>query len=62
MDKIITMLILCFVPAKDGTLHEAWHVEQNVTVEHCLIMNRTFAGGGPGGVITVRCGRREASR
>lgn len=56
MTKLVTMLILCFVPTDHGTLSEAWRIEKRVTLEHCLTMNRIASGGGRSGAITVRCG------
>ncbi len=54
MSKLVIMTIICFVP--DGNnLKEAWRIEKNVTLEHCLVMNRTFAQGGFLAAVTVRC-------
>jgi len=39
-----------------SVLHEAWRFEKRVPLEHCLIMNRVFSGGGRYGAITVKCG------
>lgn len=54
-EKLVTMLMLCFVPTKDGQLREAWRVEQRVTLDHCLRINRVMSGGGRASAITVRC-------
>lgn len=45
MNAIITMLIICFVPGHSGLLEEAWRIEKQVTVEHCLTMSKVAAGG-----------------
>lgn len=44
------------VPHGKPVLHEAWRFERRVPIEHCLIMNRVFSGGGSHGAITVKCG------
>jgi len=54
MEKLVAMLIICFVP-EHGKLVEAWRIEKQVTLEHCLFMNQTFSNGGKLGAITVRC-------
>lgn len=49
------MVVICWMP--NGTeIKEAWRIEQQVSIEHCLDMNRMFAQGGKAAVITVRCG------
>jgi hypothetical protein len=53
---LVAMLIICWVPDA-GELKEAWRIEKQVTLEHCLAMNQVAAGGGRAGAITVRCGR-----
>lgn len=58
MNTIVAMLIICFVPAGNGKLREAWRFSQDVTLKHCLTMNQVFSAGGQAGVITVRCGPR----
>lgn len=50
------MLAICWAPQKNGTLKEVWRIEDYVTLEHCLTMNKLFSGGGKSGAITVRCG------
>lgn len=55
MSKLFIMLIVCWVPAGDGTIKEAWHIERAVPLDVCLTMNRIFAQGGPSAVFTVRC-------
>lgn len=58
MTKLVAMLIICFVPQPNGTLKEAWRIEQTVTLEHCLVMNQVAAQGGRLGAIIVRCDPR----
>ena len=55
MNKLIAMLMIGWIPQSDGTLKEAWRLEERVKVEHCLTMTQ-FAGGGKYGAITVKCG------
>lgn len=57
MREIVTMLMICFIPQRDGTLAESWRFERQITLENCLIMNQIAAQGGKYGVITVRCFR-----
>jgi hypothetical protein len=54
VEKIVAMLIICWTP-ENGVLKEAWRIEKLVTLDHCLIMNGLFTGGGTQGAITVRC-------
>lgn len=50
----VWMTIICMIP--DGkTMKEAWRIENPATLEHCLIMNKTFSGGGRFGSISVKC-------
>lgn len=56
MDKLVAMLIVCFVPNGDE-LKEAWRIEKQVTLEHCLQMNQVASGGGRVGVVYVKCSR-----
>lgn len=51
----VKMLIVCWV-IQHGVLVEAWRVDETVSLNNCLKMNRVFSGGGPRGAITVRCG------
>jgi hypothetical protein len=53
----ILMLIICFVPAPNGELREAWRIEQSVPAEVCWKMNQIFSGGGKAAATTVRCGK-----
>jgi len=57
---LVNMTAIGWTPAYDSlgysVLHEAWRFEKRVPLEHCLIMNRTFSGGGRYGAITVKCG------
>lgn len=55
MGKLITMLVICFIPNGEH-LQEAWRFQNNVTVAQCLMMNQIFSAGGRNAVITVRCG------
>jgi hypothetical protein len=52
--KVVVMLIICWMPQKDGTLKEIWRIEKTVTAEHCLTMNQ-LSGGGKVAAITVKC-------
>ena len=54
LSKIVTMLILGMVPQPDGTLKEVWRIEKQVTLEHCLEMNR-ISGAGKYGAIVIIC-------
>jgi hypothetical protein len=54
MDKIIVMLILGMAPQRDGTLKEVWRIEKQVTLSHCLEMNRLSSAGRYGAII-VKC-------
>ncbi len=54
MIKLVTMLVICFVP-DSGHNREAWRIERQVTLDHCLTMNQIFSGGGRHGAITVKC-------
>lgn len=61
MEKLVLMLTICWVPAADPVgpgvhLKEAWRIEKQVPLRHCLTMNQVMSGGGKAGAITVRCG------
>lgn len=56
MSKIVLMLIICMVPGLDGNLKEAWRIEEEVSLEHCLTMNQVISGTGPAAAIVVKCG------
>lgn len=51
----VMMVISCFLP-NGAELRQAWRIEKEVTLDHCIEMNRIFAQGGKAAVITVRCG------
>lgn len=55
MLKLVLMVIVAFGPTSNNSLKELWRIEKNVSLEHCLIMNKLFARGGSTGVIIVRC-------
>jgi hypothetical protein len=60
MNALVNMVAIGWtavaVPHGEPMLHEAWRFEKLVPLEHCLIMNRVFSGGGRYGAITVKCG------
>ena len=56
MKELIVMIIVAWTPQPDGTLKEAWRMESQVPLEHCLIMNHVAGTGGKYGVIIVQCG------
>lgn len=60
MNALVNMVIICWtaiaVPHGKPVLREVWRIEKLVTLENCLIMNRTFTGGGVAGAVTVKCG------
>lgn len=55
MTKLVSMLIICWIPQSDASLKEAWRIEKSVSLEHCLAMNRVMSVGGRAAAITVRC-------
>jgi hypothetical protein len=55
MTGLVAMLITCWVPDGNGALKEAWRIEDTVTLDHCLYMNRVVAVGGPKGAFVVSC-------
>lgn len=59
MTKIVLMTITMWMPV-NGQLHEAWRIEEKVTLEHCLMMNEMFAQGGKLAASVVRCEQQES--
>ena len=53
---IVSMLVICWTPQPDGSLKEAWRIEEQAPLGRCLQMQSIFAGGGSASAITVRCG------
>ena len=58
MEKLVAMVIICSLP-NGHFLKESWRIEKTVTLEHCLIMNKTFSGAGDRASISVKCGEIE---
>lgn len=54
---LVNMLIICWT-LQNGELREAWRIENPTPQSVCWMMNQTMTGGGPKGVITVKCSER----